>query len=168
MKTQKTVTQVKVSKQHIAILRAFMGREIKRYALDQVNYANDELAATDGRGLVVIKPHINLNLEDGMYDIKCDCLVKSDFEGKFAKYRTVIPEYKSRLTQDNIGKGLARVMIQAKIGIDVAAFAKQLKALDNLGRIWNFFAGEPNQPLLIECQLDSYAAITVVLMPFVL
>lgn len=140
--------------------------EMKTWMIGAVyfNAKEKELVATDGKALFIakIKPSgvlIPLNLENGLYDVVGDILIKredDDEKRKFVNYQGVIPTKTKAVCSGYILDGIIKCMIENKVYLDIWKYTPVLKILDKLALDWSFFNNSPLELVLMEADCNEY------------
>jgi len=162
----KLQTKANIKKWLARVLFLTLG-EMKTWMVEAVyfNAKEKELVATDGSALFIakIKPFgvlIPLNLENGLYDVVGDMLIKREDdeneERGFVNYRGVLPTKTKAVCSGYILEGIIKCMIGNKVYIDIWKYAPVLKILDKLALNWSFFNNSPLEPVLIEADCNEY------------
>ena len=168
-----------------AIIKKWLARvlfltkgEMQTWSIDAIyfNAKEKELVATDGKALFIakIKPSgilIPLNLENGLYDIVGDMLIKrEDGENEkrnFVNYKGVVPTKTKAVCFDCILTGLLKCMVKNKVCVDIWKYSPVLKILDKLALDWSFFNNSPIEPVLMETDCNEYN-LKYIIMPIAL
>lgn len=176
-KQQKPKLQIKaiIDKNLARALSLTVAGKMINYTISAVyfNAKEKELVATDGKVLLVVKIKpagllsITLNLEEGLYNVIGNMLIKNDIEQneiKFPSYQKIIPVKPKKICNGDILHGLLDCIVKNQIHLDIWKFAPVLKTLDRVSHFWEFFNNSSIEPIVMEFENNDYF-IRCVMMP---
>ena len=169
---EKCVTRAPLEKWLARALSLTMGRDSNTLDVIRFDAKTNELAATDGRALLVVKIKsagtlLPFNLEDGLYDLLGETLIKSDRDrdSRFPNYSSVISlETKESCTGDLL-YGIIDCMIKQKVYLDIWKYKGILNLLDKQFSDWVFTNEGHDRPVMMEADSDKYN-VKFIIMPY--
>jgi len=177
-KSQKLKLQTKatIDKNLARALSLTIAGEMITYTISAVyfNAKEKELVATDGRNLLIVKVKpkgllsITLDLEEGLYDIIGNILIKNDMKQnkvKFPPYRKAVPIKPKEICNGDILHGLLDCITKNQIHLDIWKFTPVLKTLDKLSPFWNFANNSSIEPIIMKYENNDYV-VEYVMMPW--
>ncbi len=160
----KLQTRATINKDLARIL--FLTKGVMKTLTVDVIYFNakeKELVVTDGSALFIakIKPSgtlIPLNLENGLYDIVSNMLIRrdDDKQNNFPRYKGVIPTKTKAVCSGYILDIIIKGMIENKVYLNVWKYLPVLKILNKIASYWEFFNNSSLEPVLMEADCNEY------------
>jgi len=142
--------------------------------MDVVHYnaKADELVATDGRALLIVKMKpiealIPIKLAEGDYGIYGDRLIQKGADRKenvFPEYQKIVPVKAKVICSGDIFNGIIECMVKGQVYLNIWKYASVLKILSGFSPSWVFTNDDPVQPVMMEAD-DSKYDIKYIIMP---
>lgn len=173
MKKKKPQTRAVIENSYLA--RALFLTKAKKqtsWVIDVIrfNAETQELVATDGRVLLVVKIKstgvlLPFDLETGFYEIFGETLLKADKTDnpRFPDYKSVMPEGDVICT-GSILDGIIICMIKQEAFIDIWRYESILKILNKFSSDWVFMSVNKSHPIMMEASNSKYN-VKYVMMP---
>ena len=171
-KKRKPQTKAAIEKWLARALLLTKAKTVVSYAMDIIRFDAEAkvFVATDGRALLAVKIKstgalLPFNLETGFYDILGETLLKSDREGRFPDYKSVMPEAEKVCSGDML-YGLVDCMIKQRVYLDIWKYKSVLNILDKHFSDWVFTNAGKDRPVMMEADSDKYN-VKYIIMPYI-
>ena len=168
---EKCVTRAPLEKWLARALSLTMGRDSNTLDVIRFDAKTNELAATDGRALLVVKIKsagtlLPFNLEDGLYDLLGETLIKSDRnrDSRFPNYANVIPFEAKEICAGDILYKILDCMTKQQVCLDIWKYESTLKTLDKFSSSWVFTNESNTSPVMMEADNEKYN-VKYIIMP---
>ena len=170
-KKEKRVTRASLEKWLARALSLTIGKDSTTIDVIRFDAKKKELAATDGRVLLVVKIKsagtlLPFNLEDGFYDLLGGTLIKSerDKASRFPNYVNVIPFEKKEICAGDILYKILDCMTKQQVCLDIWKYESTLKTLDKFSSSWVFTNESNTSPVMMEADNEKYN-VKYIIMP---